>query len=145
MDLIPTISKFILFILLALILVVAVSFLLFKLIKKKDEENESSLLENRKHIRTYIINQRKQVETSTGVQSSHLKNRTYHGLTYQNSKTSDRKTGHYQTNSTTSLEKHNQRYEIVNKSNKTLPKSFSGSGFHQAEYSPFKTLHHEDD
>ncbi len=145
MELIPTISKFILFILLALILVVAASYLFLKLFKKKDEENESSLEENRKHLREYIINQRKFVESSISVTSSHLNRKTYHGFTYQNNKTGTRKTKHSKGNSVAPTGKGKQRYIIVNKSKTTIPKSYTGSGFHQAEYSLFKTLHHEDD
>lgn len=145
MDLIPIISKFILFILFALIIVLAVSYFLLRTIKKKDEENESSLRENRKHIRTYIINQRKFVETSAGVKSLHLNKSTYHGLSIQKNKTSNRKTNHDQANASHSKGINEKRYVIVNKSKTTTPKSYTGSGFHQAEYSPFKTLHHKDD
>ena len=54
MDLIPAISKFLVYIIILLVLVIFISFLVFRLSKKKESEDYKSIEEKRQYVKNYI-------------------------------------------------------------------------------------------
>lgn len=143
MDFIPTISNILLYFFSALIVVVLISFVYFKLVKTKDDEQQLPVNEKREYMKQYIINQRKNLAVSPVTSSQQLNYRIYSAPTYSDIQTSSRKIevkfGRPILNN--SRQAMHQRYTIINYSTNTdLDKS--GTSSSRCAYSPFREIHH---
>ncbi len=135
MDLIPVIVNVFIYILAALIIVLFVSYTFSSLMQNKTEKDEEILIERRKNIRRYIVNQNQYITSSSSNRSRKLSPHYYTAPTYSRSvypvqtkenqrlrKTNGKLSQKTPTKNTTTEQ--NKRYSIVNeiidrKNNKT--------------------------
>lgn len=146
MDFVPIISSFILYFFIALVAVVVTSYILFKVMKSKNDAVQQKVHERRKHIKRYIIEQTKYYAKSSESNSKHLSYRNYSAPTYSDKKFSSRQreVTYTKPTFTPSQEATQQRYTIVNytRNNAVTRPNSNATG---KPYSPFLNPHYYKD
>jgi len=117
MELISTISSFILYFSIALIAVVITSYIFFKLVKVEEETTTKKVSKDREVIRQYINHHRKYVATSTASHSQRLSQRIYSAPTYSDMKLRSSSSGRFTATSVSNSRNMSfqQRYTVINK------------------------------